>query len=46
MERNLDWYFKGKLEDARDEFMKFIESKRGCRGCNAVRLYFCKIVKL
>jgi len=28
MERNLDWYFKGKLEDARDEFMKFIESKR------------------
>lgn len=28
MERNLDWSFKGKLEDARDEFMKFIESKR------------------
>ncbi|XP_068713550.1 uncharacterized protein [Montipora foliosa] len=28
MVRNLDWSFKGKLEDARDEFMKFIESKR------------------
>ena len=28
MERSLDWSFKGKLEDARDEFMKFIESKR------------------
>ena len=28
MERNLDWYFKGKLEDARDEFMNFIESER------------------
>ena len=27
MERSLDWSFKGKLEDARDEFMKFIESK-------------------
>ena len=28
LERNLDWSFKGKLEDARDEFMTFIESKR------------------
>ena len=28
MERNLDWSFKGKLDDARDEFMKFIESRR------------------
>ena len=27
-ERNLDWSFKGKLEDARDEFMNFVESKR------------------
>ena len=28
MERNLGWYFKGKLEDARDDIMKFIKSKR------------------
>ena len=28
IERNLDWAFKGKLEDARDEFRKFIKSKR------------------
>lgn len=28
MERKLDWSFKGKLEDARDEFMNFVENKR------------------
>lgn len=27
-ERKMKWTFKGKLEDARDEFMSFIESKR------------------
>ena len=28
MERNLHWSFKEKLEDGRDEFMKFIKAKR------------------
>lgn len=27
-ERNLDWAFVGKLEDARDNFMEYIESQR------------------
>ena len=27
-ERNLDWAFKGKLDDAREDFMTYIESQR------------------
>ena len=27
-ERKLDWVFKGKLDDACDDFMKYIESQR------------------
>lgn len=27
-ERNITWYFKGKEDDARDEFMSFVEDQR------------------
>ena len=27
-ERKVDWVFKGKLDDARDDFMTYIESQR------------------